>query len=150
MELSKEVMTVLHRAVLYAKENGYEYVTPETILLALAEEGLFIEAFSSCGGDVNLLKKMLEEYISEYVDKVSGKEPELSSGVNKMLMLGIAVVNGSKLIDCSQNGMENLCITVSPIHGLKASVKRMTSHFMESTVSGTPSHHSLLIRELTL
>ena len=86
MELSKEVMTVLHRAVLYAKENGYEYVTPETILLILAEEGLFIEAFSGCGGDVKLLSKMLREYIAEYVEKVQGKDPELSAGVNKMLM----------------------------------------------------------------
>ncbi|MCR4591511.1 MAG: AAA family ATPase [Lachnospiraceae bacterium] len=86
MELSREVMTVLHQAVLYAKEKGYEYVTPETILMMLAEEGLFIEAFSACGGDIKLLKEKLEEYLSEYVDKVPEKEPELSTLVNKMLM----------------------------------------------------------------
>ena len=86
MELSKEVMAVLHKAVLYAKENGYEYVTVETILLILSGEGLFIEAFSACGGDINLLKDELEKYIKEYVDKAPEKEPELSSLVNRMLM----------------------------------------------------------------
>ncbi len=86
MELSKEVMSVLHRAVLYAKENNYEYVTPETILLVLLEEGLFIEAFSGCGGDVKLLTEKLTRYISEYIEKVQGRDPEMSSGVNKMLV----------------------------------------------------------------
>ena len=87
MDLSKEVMAVLHSAVLYTKEKGYEYVTPETILLMLAEEGLFIESFSACGGDINILRDKLERYIDEYIDRVPGKEPELSALLNKMLML---------------------------------------------------------------
>ena len=87
MELSKEVMSVLHKAVLYAKENGYEYVTPEIILLMLSEEGLFMESFSACGGDIKLLKDRLEKYVSEYIDRVPEKDPELSAHSNKVLML---------------------------------------------------------------
>ena len=85
MNLSVEASKALHDAVSYAKENNYEYVTPEMLLLFIMEDATFAEAFYYCGGDGNLLAARLKEYIESYVEKTSGKDPELSLGLNYVI-----------------------------------------------------------------
>ena len=82
MNLSKEVAQALNDALAYARDNKYEYITPEILLLFMIEDETFSEAFYYCGGDANLLASRLEEYIKEYVEKVEGKDPEMSVGMN--------------------------------------------------------------------
>ena len=86
MELSRDVVLLLQRSIAYAKEHDQEFVTPETVLLALTEEELFREAFRSCGGDSKLLQEQLKAYLAEYIDKAPGYDPELSELVNQMLL----------------------------------------------------------------
>ncbi|WP_081830094.1 AAA family ATPase [Butyrivibrio sp. NC2002] len=85
MDFSKDATEVLQKAIAFAKANKYEYVTPEMVLLFIAETPIFREAFMECGGDLNILSADLIKYIDEYVEKVKGKEPELSATLNFLI-----------------------------------------------------------------
>ncbi len=85
MTLSAEAMEILQKAISYAKLKQYEYVTPEMILLFIMEDDFIEEAFYNCGGDRNLLISNLVEYMERYLERVPGKDPELSMGVNFMI-----------------------------------------------------------------
>ena len=84
MNLSKEVAQALNSALAFARDNNYEYVTPEMLLLFMTEDDTFAEAFYYCGGDRNLLISRLKEYIMEYIEKVENRDPELSASLNYM------------------------------------------------------------------
>ncbi len=100
MDLSKEVAQAVNDAVAYARENKYEYITPEMLLLFMMDDETFSEAFYYCGGDSNLLASRLTEYIEEYVDKVEDKEPEMSMAMNYLFTFAgqSAYSSGSKEI----------------------------------------------------
>ena len=51
MNLSEEAMIVMQMAAEYAKDKGYEYVTPEMILLMILTMPDFVAAYENCGGD---------------------------------------------------------------------------------------------------
>ncbi|MBP3824430.1 MAG: AAA family ATPase [Butyrivibrio sp.] len=82
MDLSKEASLVFQKAVAFAAENQYEYVTPEIVLLMILDDDTFAEAFKECGGDLGMLDGNLRKYIAEYVDKTDNGQPELSIGTN--------------------------------------------------------------------
>ena len=85
MNLSKEASMALQEAAGFAGNNKFEYITPEMLLLSILEDDTFSEAFYYCSGDGNLLAKQLDEYINKYVEKSSGKDPELSLGLNYVI-----------------------------------------------------------------
>ena len=82
MDLSKEASEVFRKAIAFANENKYEFVTPEMVLLMILEDETFAEAFTECGGNTDLLEKSLKKYIAEYVDKGENNRPDLSVGTN--------------------------------------------------------------------
>ena len=86
MELSESVKKMLQEAVTFAQINGYEYVTPEILLLVICSDPEFVEAFSACGGDIKLLKEDLQGYIDKYLDKTEGEQRgTFSAGANEVL-----------------------------------------------------------------
>ena len=85
MNLSGEAMLVLQKAIEFAAEKGYEYVTPEMILLMILKIPEFVAAYENCGGDKKALKKRLKKYIEKYVEKSNGNEPTLSTGTQHMI-----------------------------------------------------------------
>ena len=85
MNLSKEAMLALQRAIEFANKNHYEYVTPEMILLMILDDPDFADAYEACGGDIHTLNKKLMEYVSKYLDKVEGKDPEFSLATQQMM-----------------------------------------------------------------
>lgn len=82
MDLSREASAVFQKAVAFAGENHYEFVTPEIVLLMILDDVTFAEAFKECGGDLGILENNLRKYIKEYVDKSEKGQPELSVGTN--------------------------------------------------------------------
>lgn len=85
MELSKEMMSLLYHAIEYAHSKGYEYVTPEILLLIITGDSDFSESFENLGGNIDKLRDDLESYAEEYIDKVETDKPELSEGLNRIL-----------------------------------------------------------------
>jgi ATP-dependent Clp protease ATP-binding subunit ClpA len=86
MELSESVKVMLQEAALFAQQNGYEYVTPEILLLVICSIPEFADAFSACGGDIRLLEEDLLGYIDKYMEKTDGqKAGSFSAGANEVL-----------------------------------------------------------------
>lgn len=85
MELSHEAANVINGAIIYAKDNKREFVTPEMLLLAMLDENDdFREAVSGCGGDGKALARDLTGYVGEYIDETQG-DPEFSEGTSAVL-----------------------------------------------------------------
>ena len=80
MNMTKEASQILRDAVVYAGDHHFEYVTPEMILLALCEDGIFQEAYSDCNGQIDDLVHDLGAYIDQYVEHVEGDDPDFSIG----------------------------------------------------------------------
>ena len=87
MELSESVKKMLQEAISFAQEHGYEYVTPEILLLVICDIDEFSDAFAECGGDTELLKKDLLGYIERYLERTEGQHGSFSAGSNEVLSL---------------------------------------------------------------
>ena len=85
MDLSKEAAFCFHKALAFAAQNSYEFVTPEMLLAAMTEDSTFCAAFERCGGDIEMLRRNLEAYISKYVDQSTDGKTNLSIGTNFVL-----------------------------------------------------------------
>lgn len=85
MKLSKEVADILEEANEYTIEKGLSFITPETMLLKMCEEGSFSRAFNDCGGDVYKLVEDLEKYLYDYVGDDYDTNAELSAGLTYMI-----------------------------------------------------------------
>ncbi len=80
MNVTEEVATIINDSFAIALEKHYEYVTPETVLLAMCDFDNFKIAFGNCGGDVTILSQQLKDYLDTNVDIVDSS-PEMSSGM---------------------------------------------------------------------
>ncbi|MEW5909151.1 MAG: Clp protease N-terminal domain-containing protein, partial [Thermodesulfobacteriota bacterium] len=60
--ISKELSTTLGLAVNEAKRRRHEYVSIEHILYAILHDEFGKEIIENCGGDVENLKKVLEDF----------------------------------------------------------------------------------------
>ncbi|MBO7336246.1 MAG: AAA family ATPase, partial [Lachnospiraceae bacterium] len=78
MNFSEEAARVLQEAVSFAKQNKYEYVTPETLLLMLCDDEDFICVVEDCGGDPTELAAKLSEYHAKYIGHTDA-DPETSA-----------------------------------------------------------------------
>ncbi|WP_026526054.1 AAA family ATPase [Butyrivibrio sp. VCD2006] len=85
MNLSKEAMLVLQKAIELANKKHYEYVTPEMILLMILDDPAFAEAYDVCGGDILTLSKKLMKYIKKYIEKTKEREPEFSLATQQLM-----------------------------------------------------------------
>lgn len=87
MEVSEQVEQLINSAAVYASKLKHEYVTPEHILYILTNERSFRISFKRCGGNIELLKKQLEEYLKENIERVEGEQLQIqaSYGLNRML-----------------------------------------------------------------
>ena len=85
MNVSAEVLSILQKAVDFSIEQKYSYVTPETILYCICDDDLFCESFEECGGDIELLKKKLTEYLDKYVEKDGKVKASFSVAANQLI-----------------------------------------------------------------
>ena len=85
MDISREVEAVITRAAGFTANHQYEYITPETLLLAICEDESFRKAYAEADGDLDQLIEDLTGYLSRYVPKRLGKAPEFSAAAQKLL-----------------------------------------------------------------
>lgn len=85
MEVDKLLNEIILAAYNEAKAEKHEFITPEHILYA----ALFFEnsknTIIGCGGDIIKLKKELEIYFDEYIEKADNKDPVQTIGVDSIL-----------------------------------------------------------------
>lgn len=79
IDLTAKALEIIDGASWYADTNGYEYVTPEMILLMMLGDSDFTEAYEACGGDVRALGDDLIGYNDMYVEKLPKNDPNRHS-----------------------------------------------------------------------
>ncbi len=75
MEINEDLNSILMAAYNEAKTREHEYLTPEHVLYAALFSDRGKEIITHCGGDVELLKADIEEYMKKNVPVVRGIEP---------------------------------------------------------------------------
>ena len=127
MNLSKEMLICMNQAVEYAVSEQYEYVTPEMLLLMLCENDSFRYVVEECGGNIPRLKRDLQGYIQNSMEKVPGVKPELSFSASRLM--------GFAAQSAFNSGCEEVCLR-HLVHGMY--------HLEESYAT-----YSLLVQELS-
>lgn len=86
MKYSTEVEKILGHMITYAKANGHEFITAEHLLYSSTFNEEFINSFKILKGDIEKLRKDLEEYFNENIEKVEDVEPEASESLSDVLI----------------------------------------------------------------
>ncbi|MBE6050123.1 MAG: ATP-dependent Clp protease ATP-binding subunit ClpA [Clostridium sp.] len=85
MKYSREVEEILGQMVIFARDKKHEYITPEHLLYSITFNDNFIEAFKTCNGDIDRLRKSIENYLDENIDVLDKGDPEISYNLNQVL-----------------------------------------------------------------
>ena len=108
MDINEETGRAFRGMVEEAERLHLEYVTPELLLLHIAAEPVFQEAFESCGGEIRKMTEQLEEYINglpvlSEARRAEGAEPEPSADLNELLFTAewAARSSGREIVDLS-------------------------------------------------
>ena len=91
MDISEETGRTFRGMVEEAERLHLEYVTPELLLLHIAAEPAFQEAFENCQGEIGRLAEQLEDYVNglpvlSEEKRKEGAEPEPSADLNELLL----------------------------------------------------------------
>lgn len=86
MQMTQEAGELLRETVLLAAHNDHEYVLPEHLLFLLTHHYLFAKAFEYCGGDADLLRGQLSDFLSQSVPVSKKREPQFTEGMNTLLL----------------------------------------------------------------
>jgi ATP-dependent Clp protease ATP-binding subunit ClpA len=75
--ITRELQNTLSAALEEAIRRRHEYVTLEHLLLSLLNDQTASSVIHHCGGDINSLKKELEQFFDEHNEKLLGKQTEM-------------------------------------------------------------------------
>ena len=98
MRLSRTLEASLSLAVREARTRRHEYLCIEHVLYALLHDESVAEVIRACGGDVEALKKELDAYLDEHLERVpDGREvmPQQTLGFQRILQRAAAHVQSS-------------------------------------------------------
>lgn len=96
--ITKELQATINRAVDEAIRRRHEYLTLEHLLFALLKDPVANDVIRKCGGNINQLKRDLESYFSEQIDRLPGKEeqlPEQTAAFQRVLQYALLQAQGS-------------------------------------------------------
>lgn len=86
MQMTQEAGELLQETLQLAMHNGHEYVMPEHLLYLLTYHFLFQKVFEYCGGDPDLLRGQLGNFLTQSVEvSKEAKEPQFTEGMRVLL-----------------------------------------------------------------
>ncbi|MCI0471772.1 MAG: ATP-dependent Clp protease ATP-binding subunit ClpA, partial [Candidatus Aminicenantes bacterium] len=101
MKVSTELNRIITTAFAEAKARSHEYITPEHILYASLFSSQGIDIISNCGGDIERMKKELDDFFKEgNIPVVKKGEPIQSEGFQNLIenaMLHVASAGKEEL-----------------------------------------------------
>jgi ATP-dependent Clp protease ATP-binding subunit ClpA len=97
--LSKELELTLHNAFKCASDNRHEFMTVEHLLLALLDNESAISVLESCGADMNILRRDLNEFIESTTplipEELEDKDTQPTLGFQRVLQRAVFHVQSS-------------------------------------------------------
>lgn len=87
MQMTQEAEELLQETLQLAMNEHHEYVMPEHLLYLLTYYFLFQKAFEYCGGDPDLLREQLGNFLTRSVETLKEpKEPRFTEGMGVLLL----------------------------------------------------------------
>lgn len=86
--ITKELQETLNNSVQEAVTRKHEYLTLEHLLLALLKEKTTSQVIRSCGGNVDELRKELDQFLNDSMEKIKDNKkqnPEPSAAFERVL-----------------------------------------------------------------
>lgn len=97
--LSKELELTLHNAFKGASDKRHEFMTVEHLLLALLDNESAISVLESCGADLNILRRDLNEFIESTTplipEELEDKDTQPTLGFQRVLQRAVFHVQSS-------------------------------------------------------
>ncbi|MBV1859521.1 MAG: ATP-dependent Clp protease ATP-binding subunit ClpA [Nannocystaceae bacterium] len=96
--LSDELKSTINAAIEDTQERRHEYLTLEHLLLALLSDASASEVFEGCGGNLADIRKELEEFLDEAMDRVPEDDEftcHQTIGVGRVLQRAVLHVQGA-------------------------------------------------------
>lgn len=88
MQMTQEAEELLQETLQMAMYGRYEYVMPEHLLYLLTYHFLFRKAFEYCGGDPELLRDQLGDFLTQSAQMPEEKEePQFTEGMKTLLAI---------------------------------------------------------------
>ncbi|HPB81492.1 MAG TPA: AAA family ATPase, partial [Spirochaetota bacterium] len=85
MEINEDLNTILMSAYNEAKNREHEFLTPEHVLYAAMYSVSGVDIVRQCGGDIDLLKKDVDEHLQKHVPVVKDADPVQSIQFQNMM-----------------------------------------------------------------
>src|ERR1051325_4283387 len=102
--LTKELQLSFNRAVDEAINRRHEYISLEHLLYALLQERTAPEVIRHCGGNVDTLRRDLEQYLTDHYEEMKGEEeflPEQTAAFKRVVQRAVmhAQASGQKQVN---------------------------------------------------
>lgn len=126
MWATKEVKEILSQTMETARDERFQYVTPELLLWVMSAFRSFSAAFESCGGDISQLQEELWQYLDGSIPRIPEdgdlEKQELSQGF-------IQILNESQ--QCMENCGKDRVETGHLVHALYTLEESYALYYME-------------------
>src|SRR4026208_307058 len=95
--IAQELEVSLHMAFMEARQKRHEFITVEHLLLAMLDNPSAAEVLRACAANVEELRKLLNDFISEHPPVVSGEEVDTQPtlGFQRVIQRAILHVQSS-------------------------------------------------------
>ncbi|HEU4714188.1 MAG TPA: ATP-dependent Clp protease ATP-binding subunit ClpA [Pyrinomonadaceae bacterium] len=106
--ITEDLEATLNLAVAQAATRQHEYVTLEHLLLALLNNAIARDVIYHCGGDLDALKKEIEEFFDAHTEMVSGDAsglPEQTIAFQRVLQYALLQAQASEQQELNGGGV---------------------------------------------
>ncbi|HQG28320.1 MAG TPA: AAA family ATPase, partial [Candidatus Ozemobacteraceae bacterium] len=98
-KIQRDLEITLHSVIREASDRRDEYLTPEHILYGCLFDGLGREILRACGGNIDRMKKALEDFFADKVPKLpadSDLDPQPSVGFERVIQRALLHVQAAE------------------------------------------------------
>ncbi len=95
--IAQELEVSLHMAFMEARQKRHEFITVEHLLLALLDNPSASEVLRACAADIDELRKLLTEFVTEHTPTLSGEDVDTQPtlGFQRVIQRAILHVQSS-------------------------------------------------------
>ena len=149
--ISKELESTLNVALKEAKRRRHEYVSLEHLLYALLQDKDASRAITNCGGDIDRLRKALDEFFNGQMDALPegvDQEPHQTLGFHRILQRAVIhaqsaekkEINGGNLLIAMFREPDSYAVYLLEEQGItRFDVVNYVSHGISKTAAEEPA-----------
>ncbi|MCX8031175.1 MAG: ATP-dependent Clp protease ATP-binding subunit ClpA [Thermodesulfovibrionales bacterium] len=123
--INKELELLIEATIKEAKFRNHEFLTIEHILFAILHDEWGIQIITNCGGNIERLKRNLEDYFDEYIPKINHQPdsiPKMTVGFQRVIQKTLNHVRSANKQEVDAGDLLNSILLEEDSH---------SAHFLE-------------------